>query len=146
MFQVFNSGGVFCDNDLNELQVFADRNRLKTCICTEDGSKIIPGRLGHIYEFSDDLLGVLIIPNPPRRHYWGHTRNSLLAAGLTVLQDGDGEGSASFDPNNPDQSKAAIRAAGVKRKRKISLERRQRLIASLRAAQRRHIRAQESTL
>jgi hypothetical protein len=46
----------------------------------------------------------------------------LVAAGLTLLQDCDTEGTASFDPKNPEQARPAIRVAGVKQRRRISTE------------------------
>lgn len=125
--------------DKARLEAFADRHRLKVRICAEDGTKIIPGRFGHLYEYSDELLGVIVIPNPPRMRYWGVTRLSLLSAGLRIVQDGDREGTATFDPHNLDQVKAAIRAAGVKRKRQLSPAQREVRIGFLRSAQERHL-------
>ena len=69
-------------------------------------------------------MGVLVMPDPPRRRYWGHTRTALLKAGMTVVQDGDGKGAATFDPTDPVAYAAAIKAAGVNRKRRVSPERR----------------------
>jgi hypothetical protein len=124
----------------DSITAFATRLGLKVRV-DEDGTKIIPGRHGNIYQYDDDLFGVMVIPNPPRRRYWGCVRMTLLKIGCQLVQDGDGEGAAIFDPTNPKQIRAALRAAGIKRKRTISPERRQQLIASLRLAQERHIRA-----
>jgi hypothetical protein len=48
----------------DDVECFADKYRLKTRI-SEDGTKIIPGRYGQIYEYSPHLLGVLVTPHPP---------------------------------------------------------------------------------
>jgi hypothetical protein len=108
-----------------EIQKFATRNRLHTRI-DEDLTKIILGKVGHIYEYDDNHLGVIIMPNPPRKQYWGFTKRTLIALGCEVVQDGDGEGAATFDPSNSEQVKAAIKAAGIKRIRYLSPEEKQR--------------------
>ncbi len=102
-----------------DIQEFADNHRLKTRV-DDDLTKIIPGKFGHLFEYGDDVLGVMVMPDPPKRNYWGKTRASLIEAGFQVVQDGDGEGSAIFNPANPKQMKLAIRAAGVKRRRVLS--------------------------
>jgi hypothetical protein len=117
----------------DEVQAFANRYRLKTQIDT-DGTKIVEGRFGHLYSHDRNMLGVLIMPNPPRRQYWGFVRSALLKTGFTVVQDGDLEGCATFDPKNLEQAKLAIKVAGVKRKRRISPEQRAMQIARLRAS------------
>ena len=116
------------------VQSFADSYRLKARISVDDGFKSISGKYGQIYEYADAVLGVMVIPDPPRKRYWGCVRTALLKAGLTLVQDGDGEGAATFDPNNPRQARAAIRAASVKRKRELSPEQREQQIARLRAS------------
>src|SRR5208337_5689775 len=95
---------------------FAKRQRLRTRRDT-DCTTIIPGRLGHIFEYDLGQLGMLVMPNPPRRQYWGFARQRLIAAGFQINQDGDGEGSAIFDPGNRQQAELAIRLAGIKRRR-----------------------------
>lgn len=112
------------------IESFAAQYRLKTQV-SGDGTNIIAGRVGVIYEFDADTLGVLIIPNPPRKRYWGCLRASLIVAGMTLVQDGDGEGSAVFDPDNPIQAKLAIRAAGIRRRRQLTPEQREKRIAFL---------------
>ena len=44
----------------------AEAHRLRTRLDPDDGTKIIPGRLGHIYEHDEGVLGVMVMPNPPR--------------------------------------------------------------------------------
>lgn len=115
------------------IQTFATTHRLKTRIA-EDGTKIIPGKFGHLYFYDHGVFGVTVIPDRPRRQYWGYVRAALLKAGFTVVQDCDGEGAAIFDPANTAQAKEAIRAAGITRKRQISPEQRDRQIQRLRAS------------
>ena len=95
---------------------FADKHRFKTRL-DECGEKIIPGKLGHIYEYEDNLFGVIVMPNPPRKQYWGFTKKTLVACGMTIVQDGDGEGCAVFDSSDENQVKAAKRAAGIRGRR-----------------------------
>jgi excisionase family DNA binding protein len=129
--------------DLGEVESFANRYRLRPRI-SEDCTKIIPGRSGQIYEYSSDLLGVLVMPDPPRWRYWGCVRTTPLEAGFNLVQDGDGEGAATFDPNHPIQAEAAIRAAGVKRKRQLSPDQRDQRTAFIRPAQESHLATEES--
>jgi hypothetical protein len=118
---------------MDEIQSFANRYRLKTRF-SDDGTRIVPGKFGHIYLYDDDVLGVMVMPNPPRRNYWGHVCATLLRAGFVVVQDGDCEGAATFDPTNPNQEELAIRAAGIKPKRRVSPEQRKRQTERLRAS------------
>jgi len=115
------------------LKDFSARERLKTRI-DADGTLIAPGKIGHIYEYDDHHLGVMVMPSTPRKNYWGVTRAKLLSLGCVVLQDGDFEGAAYFDPSNAEQSKAAIKAARVCRKRRLSSAQIERQISWLRAA------------
>jgi hypothetical protein len=74
----------------------------------------------------------MIMPVPFRRRYWNATRARLTSLGFTIVQDGDHEGAAAFDPANPQLAELAMRAAGIKKKRKLSREQREKLIARLR--------------
>ena len=49
--------------------------------------------------------------------------------GLTITQNGDQEGAAVFDPSNPHQAQAAIKAIQAKKIRKLSPERRAKLVS-----------------
>ena len=115
------------------LQDFSARERLKTRI-DADGTLIVPGKLGHLYEYDDQHLGAIVIPSIPRKQYWSVTRTRLVRLGFEVVQDGDCEGAAYFDPSNPEQAKAAIRAAGVRRKRRLCSAQVNRQILRLRAS------------
>ena len=125
------------------VQSFADSYRLKARISVDDGFKSISGKYGQIYEYADAVLGVMVMPDPPRKRYWGCIRARLLKAGFSVVLDCEGEGAAIFDPENQKQASLAILAAGVKRRRRLSPEQREQRIAFLRAAQERHLAPQE---
>jgi hypothetical protein len=100
MSQVFTWSSVSSENRDDEIKAFANRYRLKTRV-DEDNTTIIPGGMGHIYDFGEGRFGVMVIPGAARRHKWGFVRASLLRQGFVVIQDGDGEGAAIFDPRSP---------------------------------------------
>jgi hypothetical protein len=54
------------------------------------------------------------MPVPPLKRYWGCARTALPKAGLTLVRDGDGDGAALFDRENPNQARMAIRVAGIR--------------------------------
>lgn len=99
------------------LQEFADRRRLRIRL-GEDREPIILGKRGHIYEHDAETLGLLLEYPTARR--WNWARRKLEAAGFTIWQDGDQEGSALFDPENAAQVRLAFRLAGVKTRRSPS--------------------------
>ena len=118
---------------MSTIQVFARRHRLKVRTDPKDSTPIIVGRFGHLYQVADQLLGVMVMPPKPSARYWNAAQAKLLEARFVILQDGDYEGSASFNPDDPAQARLAIKIAGAKRKRTISAERREQLIALLRS-------------
>jgi len=84
----------------------------------EDGTSVVRGRNGELYEYSEDELGVLIMPMSERQvRFWGHACKKMLGAGMTLRQDGDREGALSFDPHNPKASRLAMKLAGVRSRR-----------------------------
>ena|SRR5437870_4490581 len=104
-----------------------------------DGTAIIPGKgHSHLYEYDDEVLGVLIMPVPPRSSQsWTRIRASFEAAGMAIRQNGDAEGAATFDPSNRDQVRLALRYAGIKKRRVASpgqIAARNRGLAVIRAA------------
>ena len=99
------------------LDEFAARRHLRVKR-HEDGGLIIAGRLGHIYEHGHGRFGLLFMPGKPR--LWAIAKRKLEAAGFLIWQDGDEEGSALFDPNNPDQVWLASKVARVRRKRRAT--------------------------
>ena len=115
------------------LQDFSVCERLKTHI-DADGTLIAPSKLGHIYGYDNNHLGVMVLPSKARRKYWRAIRKKLVSLEFVVVQDGDCEGAACFDPGNAEQAKAAISAAGVRRRRRISLAQVERQIMWLRTS------------
>jgi hypothetical protein len=103
---------------------FATRYRLKM---TKDdrGDPVIPGRIGtsNIYEYAHDALGVVFVgAEPPRTNLWNKFKAACLAAGMSLRQSGDAEGAFTFDPNNREQAKVAIRGIRARAKRQVSPE------------------------
>ncbi len=96
---------------------FVSNHRLRTRR-DDDGTTICPGKQGHIFEWGEGRLGVVVMPGKPS--VWPRMRARLLAAGFTIAQNGDWEGAATFDPTNRIQAELAIRAAGIKRRRRSS--------------------------
>jgi hypothetical protein len=106
---------------------FAKQHKLKVRRDPDDGTDIIPGTHdhSHIYEWNGTELAVMFITpatKPARPFFWRKHRDSGIATGMRVIQDGDAEGCLGFDPSNPDQVKIALKLAGIKRKRQVSQE------------------------
>jgi len=102
------------------IRTFAEKHRLRT-VTDSDGSHIIPGRSGQIYEHSSTRLGVTFdSERHTTREGWNNRRRQCVAAGMTLWQDGDYEGSLLFDPSDPRQTEMAIRVAGCRVKRNQS--------------------------
>ncbi len=99
------------------IETFAMKHHLATTRCVDDGTLVVKGRHGEVYQYSDDELGVLVMPEPKRFRLWGHARKEMLTAGMKVRQDADHEGAVSFDPSNKKAAKLAIKLAGIRRKR-----------------------------
>jgi hypothetical protein len=105
-----------------DINVFAEKFKLKIRRSSEDGTSIIPGRKGvsHIYEYGDHLMAVLIMPESGSGHVWNAAKSAFIKAGMKICQNGDHEGAATFDPNNVQQVKLAMRYAGIRRPRPVS--------------------------
>jgi hypothetical protein len=110
-------------------RLFAERYGLKTKR-DECGERIVPGRLGQVYEYGGGKLGCMVMA--PSARYWNAARRNLVHAGCQVIQNGDTEGTVIFDPRDEGQVKLAIRAVGAKRKRKLSEAQRAALVGRLR--------------
>ena len=96
------------------LQEFANSHRLRVKRA-EDGEPIIPGRLGHLYEHDESMLGLMFVP--PRRRLWSRARRKLEDAGFIIWQDGDDEGSALFGAANAVQGRLALRVIRARPRR-----------------------------
>jgi hypothetical protein len=116
-------------SDGSTIKDFARNHRLKI---TKDGEAdnlefVIRGRVGEslVYEYSDTELAVAFVTDgkkPPRTGLYRAFVASCLSAGMIPRQSGDAEGSFSFDPENEDQAKAAIRGIRARIKRQVSPE------------------------
>lgn len=102
-----------------KVEDFASKHRLRVRRA-EDGEQIIPGKFGHIYQHDAETLGLMFMPTGPRR--WPRARRKLEAAGFTIWQDADHEGSALFDPTSKTQARLALKVVGAKRKRTLTAE------------------------
>lgn len=109
---------------------FAEQNRLRTSRET-DGTTVICGQAGcHLYEYSDSELGLMVLcdSEDPRPRRWSGIRKKCIAAGMTLRQNAEDEGALSFDPNNREQSRVAIKITGLRPKRRLSPEHRAKLL------------------
>jgi hypothetical protein len=85
----------------------------------------------HIFDYGDGVhFGLMYLPRTFRPSRWEGVRKQCLAAGMTLHQNGDSEGSLLFDPDNDAQAKLAISIVKPRVKRILSPERRAALLAS----------------
>ena len=107
-----------------DLRAFASEHRLKAKI-GDDGSQLVCGRDGEIYEYGSGHFAVMLLDLTARE--WGYRKRTGKRHGMTVMQDGDREGTMTFDPTDRGQADLAIKFAGVRRKKRITPEYRKRL-------------------
>lgn len=133
---------------------FAEQYRARTRQ-NECGETIIPGKLwkeqpkagrmyGHqIYEHGNGQFGLLLmfpveeipeIGGSGKSAKWVNARRKLIAAGFTIRQNGDAEGTALFNPEDKAQARFGLKLAGVKTRRQLSPERRAALACQLEVA------------
>src|SRR5688572_16280353 len=86
----------------------------------EDGSPVVFGRFGQLYEYASGRLGCMVVHATSRR--WAYARRACLSANMTLVQNGDSEGALTFDPENAAQAHLAIRVVRAKRRKSISPE------------------------
>ena len=110
-----------------DIKTFATRHRLKTVVDI-DGTTIVPGKTGHIYEVSGSRLGTMFLPTAYRPRKFAAIKRAAELAGLVPRQVGDSEGCFEFDSNDKAQVKQAIKVAGVRPKRQLSLEHKAKLL------------------
>lgn len=108
------------------LRTFAEKHRLYTKLDT-DGTTIIAGKLGHLYEHSDTQLGLLFMPTVPRARLWSVTKAKGTAAGMVVRQNADSEGTLLFDANSAEQARLAVSLVRARPKRVLTDEQRSAL-------------------
>jgi predicted DNA-binding transcriptional regulator YafY len=109
-----------------ELKQFAEQFRLQVRRDV-DGTDIVVGKFGHIYEHSVTKLSVLFMPPVPRARLWSIVKAKGTEAGMIVRQNGDSEGTLVFDPNAPEQARLAIRLVRARPKRILTEEQRSAL-------------------
>jgi hypothetical protein len=119
------NGRIICQITVN-ITSFADQHRLqvKRDHC---GEMYIPCNRGQIFQYGADRFGVMVIGPTATPRTWGAIRRKLLAAGLSLHQDGDAEGCLLFDPANSEHSRLAIQVMRGRRQRRYSLKDRERL-------------------
>src|SRR5690348_5412376 len=115
------------------IREFAEQHRFKT-VRDECDDVIVPGRFGHVYEYSAELLGACVIsrdrrgdPKPPSPYRWNRAREAFVKAGMTITQSGDAEGCAIFSAKDEKQIRVAVQQLGIRPKRQMSPERRRAL-------------------
>ena len=111
-----------------DLLRFASKHNLRSTGGCNDS--VILGSRGEVYQYGPNELGLMILPkgaNPTPR-LWNRFRTKCQAAGMSLLQNGDAEGALSFDPENDEQARLAIKAAGIRPKRKLSAEHKRKLL------------------
>jgi hypothetical protein len=84
------------------IKTFAQQHRLKTLVDT-DGTTIIPGKHGQIYEISDTRLGTMFMPKIYRPRKFAAFKRPAELAGLVARQVGNSEGCFEFDSTDKAQ-------------------------------------------
>jgi hypothetical protein len=92
---------------------FAKQHRLRARRDV-DGTVVITGRHGHIYQHDNGVFSVLVMPSKWRPRYWNSVKRQLVASGFDIRQDCDAEGAATFAPGDAMQAMVAMKAAGVR--------------------------------
>jgi hypothetical protein len=104
------------------IEIFAEKNCIPASRET-DGTIVIEGEAGcHLYEYSDSEFGLMILSDGKNiaARRWTVLLKKCLKAGMTLRQNGDDEGSVSFNPSNLQQARLAIRLIGIRPKRSVS--------------------------
>lgn len=103
-----------------------------------DGTSMLCGRetksrpgVRAVHEYGDGRLSASFLDLTPRR--WGTVRRALEDVGCELMQDGDDEGSLTFDPKDAKQVRAVLKHVGIPKKRSMSETQREAL-AKARAA------------
>jgi hypothetical protein len=102
------------------LSTFAKQYRLKPTTDPGDGTMIIQGRSGQIFQYDGRRLAVTYLSDSVGK--WNNRRRECEASDMVCYQDGDAEGTLTFDPKNAAQSRLAIKTAHCRPKKQISPE------------------------
>jgi hypothetical protein len=111
-----------------EIKQFAETYRVLTRR-DDCGELIVPGRMGHVYEHCPGRFGVYV--ECATKRAWSAAKRTLMAAGFTVRQNGDTEGTAVFDPANGQQARLALETVRVRKRRALTHEQRQAMAERL---------------
>jgi hypothetical protein len=113
-----------------DIKEFAEKHRVRTRrdSCGEEivtGSrkpKDMPPRVAyhcHVYDHGDGTrFGLLLLLNTKQQ--WTHAKKQLVAAGFTIKQNADTEGTALFNPEDPAQVRLAFKLARINPRRVMS--------------------------
>jgi hypothetical protein len=112
------------------LREFAEKHNLRLKRDNDDTS-VVEGRTGQLYEYSGSELGVLILPPTYTPRLYSAIKKKCLSSGMSLLQDGDAEGTFSFDPTDKEQATMAIKVAQVRPKKQISEAHKRKLLNGL---------------
>src|SRR5438132_2816164 len=92
--------------NLGLLETFATCRQLRLHRDPEDYTRVVRGARGQVYCYDEHRLGVLLDFKTARQRKFASRR--LSGAGCTVIQEGDFEVAAAFDPMDNRQAKVAI--------------------------------------
>lgn len=101
------------------VETFAEQHKLRLRR-DECGEQFILCRLEQIFDHGDSRFGVMVLNDSPRG--WGNARRSMEAAHFQIIQDGEDEGTALFNPADRQQVKMAFKVAKPCRRKKLSEE------------------------
>ena len=107
-------------NNRKRVQEFTEKHGFRQPGLDGCGDYNLQGKRGQIYAYGVTTFGVMVVGDSG--HYWEKWRRKFLAAGIRVVQNGDWEGAAVFDPDNESQAKLALEAIQATRKRVLSSE------------------------
>ena len=98
---------------------FAKRYRLRLGL-DELWEKVIPGKLGDVYEYSPALLGLMFMPDPARPRIWPAARKCSLRRVSLFGRTATRKGRLAFNPADPVQAKLALRVVKIRVRRVLS--------------------------
>lgn len=120
-----------------DFPTFCKRHRLKATLNKDDETMIVAGRLGQVYEYGDGRVAGMFLP-PRLLKGWTTRRDVLMKFDTaTVEQNGDFEGVVSIEKTDPrieEWVKLAQKLLGIRKKRTLSPEVKQKQVEVLRRA------------
>jgi hypothetical protein len=84
-----------------DIHCFAQKQRVRVGY-NEVHESVIIGEV-HIYEYGAGRFGLIFRPDPPRPKLWAKAAQETSRRRFELAQNGDWEGSATFDPSNDQQ-------------------------------------------